>query len=100
MAKAFEASAPVSDIAPATEIGHPEHGAISLVRNGTVIQHGDLSQMIWKTAEIIAELSRYVCLAAGDIILTGTPAGVGPVERGDRIACSIEGVGDLAFEVI
>ncbi len=100
MAKAFENSAPVSVIAPAAEIGHPERGAISLVRNGAVVQHGDLSQMIWKTAEIIAELSRYVCLAAGDIILTGTPAGVGPVERGDRIACTIEGVGDLAFEVI
>ena len=100
MAKAFEGSAPVSAIAPAAEIGHPARGAISLVRNGAVVQNGDLSQMIWKTAEIIAELSRYVRLAAGDVILTGTPAGVGPVERGDRIACTIEGVGDLAFEVI
>ncbi|MCD1632434.1 fumarylacetoacetate hydrolase family protein [Martelella mediterranea] len=100
MAKAFEGSAPVSAIAPAAEIGHPARGAISLVRNGTVVQNGDLSQMIWKTAEIIAELSRYVRLAAGDVILTGTPAGVGPVERGDRIACTIEGVGELAFEVI
>lgn len=100
MAKAFEDSAPVCAIAPAAEIGHPDRGAISLFRNGARVQHGDLAQMIWKTAEIITELSRYVRLASGDIILTGTPAGVGPVERGDRIACSIERVGDLAFEVI
>ncbi|WP_180902093.1 fumarylacetoacetate hydrolase family protein [Martelella soudanensis] len=100
MAKAFDHSAPVSAIAPAAEIGHPDHGAITLVRNDVRVQNGDLSQMIWKTPEIIAELSRYVRLAAGDIILTGTPAGVGPVERGDRIFCAIEGVGELAFEVI
>lgn len=100
MGKAFEASAPVSAIAPASSIGHPDRGAITLKRNGAMIQEGDLSQMIWKTQEIIAELSRYVCLAAGDIILTGTPSGVGPVERSDKILCQIEGVGELAFEVI
>ncbi|MBB4122335.1 fumarylacetoacetate hydrolase family protein [Martelella radicis] len=100
MAKAFEHSAPVSAIAPAEEIGHPEKGAITLLRNGAETQNGDLNQMIWKVPEIIAELSRYVTLAPGDIILTGTPSGVGPVSRGDRIECEIETVGKLAFDVI
>lgn len=100
MAKAFEHSAPVSEIARAADIGHPGAGSITLYRNGAETQRGDLSQMIWKVPEIIAELSRYVMLAPGDIILTGTPSGVGPVSRGDRIACEIDTVAKLAFDVI
>lgn len=100
MAKAFEHSAPVSAIARAEDIGHPSTGAITLSRNSTEIQRGNLNQMIWKVPEIIAELSRYVTLAPGDIILTGTPSGVGPVCRGDHIACEIEAVAKLAFDVI
>ncbi|WP_174800587.1 fumarylacetoacetate hydrolase family protein [Martelella limonii] len=100
MSKAFDHSAPVSAIVPASAIGHPDHGAITLAINGRTVQSGDLSQMIWKTAEIIAELSRYVALAPGDIILTGTPSGVGPVKRSDHVACAIEGLAELAFEVI
>ena len=100
MAKAFEHSAPVSEIARAADIGHPDEGAITLSRNGAEVQRGNLNQMIWKVPEIIAELSRYVTLAPGDIILTGTPSGVGPVTRGDRIACEIETVAKLAFDVI
>lgn len=99
MAKAFEYSAPASKIAPAAKIGHPDHGAISLAINGTTIQSGDLAQMIWKTPEIIAELSRFVKLAPGDIILTGTPSGVGPVSRGDHLECAIAGVATLDFKV-
>ncbi|TNB48026.1 fumarylacetoacetate hydrolase family protein [Martelella lutilitoris] len=100
MAKAFEHSAPVSEIARAADIGHREEGAITLSRNGAEVQRGDLNQMIWKVPEIIAELSRYVTLAPGDVILTGTPSGVGPVSRGDHISCAIETVAKLAFDVI
>lgn len=98
--KAFEASAPISEIAPADEIGHPDKGRIVLTRNDTIVQDGDLGQMIWKVPEIVAELSKQFELAAGDVILTGTPAGVGPVMRGDRIACRIEGVGEMTLNVI
>lgn len=98
--KAFEASAPISKIVPASQIGHPDHGRITLKRNDAVVQDGDLNQLIWKVPEIIAELSKQFELAAGDVILTGTPAGVGPVLRGDRIACAIEGVGELTLTVV
>lgn len=98
--KAFEHSAPVSALVPADRIGHPAKGSIWLKRNGDTAQNGDLSQMIWKTPEIIAELSKLFTLAPGDIILTGTPAGVGPVARGDRIACGVGGVATLSLAVI
>ena len=100
IAKAFEKSAPISQIAPASAIGHPSSGAISLAVNGTIRQSGDLDQMIWKTAEIIAHLSGLFELAPGDLIMTGTPAGVGPVERGDRLEGVVDGVGILAVTVV
>lgn len=100
MAKAFENSAPISEVVPAEQCGHPENGRISLLRNGEVMQQGDLSQMIWKVPEIIAELSGYVSLAPGDIILTGTPSGVGPVERDDLVECAIDGLATLSFRVV
>jgi len=100
MAKAFESSAPVSAITRSLDIGHPHSGRIELLRNGKAVQVGDINQMIWKTQEIIAALSRFVALDAGDLILTGTPAGVGPVERDDHIECRIAGIGELSFDVI
>ncbi|AJY46430.1 fumarylacetoacetate hydrolase family protein [Martelella endophytica] len=100
MSKAFEHSAPASHIVTAADIGHPTAAAITLKRNDTLVQEGNLDQMIWKVPEIIAELSRAVRLAPGDIILTGTPAGVGPVERGDRIDCAIAGIAELSFKVV
>ncbi|WP_176084103.1 fumarylacetoacetate hydrolase family protein [Martelella sp. HB161492] len=100
MGKAFEHSAPASAITRASVIGHPAAAEIWLDRNGARVQTGNLDQMIWKVPEIIAELSRYVALAAGDIILTGTPSGVGPVQRGDRLVGHIEGIADLSFSVI
>ncbi|ORE97850.1 fumarylacetoacetate hydrolase family protein [Aurantimonas sp. 22II-16-19i] len=100
VAKAFEKSAPITEIVPATAIGHPASGAITLSVNGELRQAGDLSQMIWKTAEIIAHLSALFELAPGDLIMTGTPAGVGPVARGDRLEGSVEGVGRLAVAVV
>ena len=99
-AKAFEASAPVSPLVPAEKIGHPQQGAIWLDVNGERKQSGDLAQMIWKLPEIIVELSTLFTLSAGDIIMTGTPAGVGPILRGDRIRCGVEGVAQLDVEVI
>ncbi len=98
--KAFEHSAPISAIVPSERIGHPEHGRIWLNNNGAVVQDGNLNQMIMKPAEIIAELSRLFCLAAGDIILTGTPAGVAPVHKGDKLTCGIDGVAQLRLSVV
>lgn len=95
MGKGFDQSAPVSAIVPAAVCGHPARGFITLKVNGELRQNGDLSQMSWKVAEVIAELSRYVELKPGDLIFTGTPAGVGPVVRGDEIWGEIEGVGSL-----
>ena len=92
MAKGFDNSAPVGLL----RLGAPPAtGAISLTVNGDTRQTGDLSQMIWNVAEIIAALSRYVELAGGDLIFTGTPAGVGPVRRGDTVRASIAGLEPL-----
>ena len=88
-AKAFERSAPVGPIYAASEIGHPSSGRIELRVNGEVRQAGDLSDMIWSVAEIIAHLSRWVSLRQGDVILTGTPAGVGPVQVGETLTAGI-----------
>ncbi|CAN7469577.1 fumarylacetoacetate hydrolase family protein [Pararhizobium sp. LjRoot238] len=99
-AKAFEHSAPVSEIVPAETIGHPANGNIWLTVNGDRKQQGDLNQMIWKVPEIIAELSKLFTLAAGDVIMTGTPSGVGSVSRGDVISCGIDGVATLTVTVV
>jgi fumarylpyruvate hydrolase len=97
--KAFEHSAPCTEIVPAAQIGHPDHGAIWLKVNGEVKQAGDLNQMIWKTAEQVAILSRYFELQPGDVIFTGTPSGVGPVKKGDTLEGFVEGVGTLKLKV-
>jgi len=93
--KSFDYSAPCSKLYPAERIGHPSSGRISLTVNGEVRQQADLNQMIWKVAQIIAELSSLFELKAGDLIYTGTPAGVGPVEKGDRMVAAIEDVASL-----
>ncbi|WP_430511558.1 fumarylacetoacetate hydrolase family protein [Pannonibacter phragmitetus] len=99
-AKAFEHSAPIAPVIPASVCGHPQAGAITLTVNGTLRQSGDLNQMIWKIPEMIAYLSEYFTLAAGDVILTGTPSGVGPVVRGDRLEASVEGFAPFTVEVV
>jgi fumarylpyruvate hydrolase len=83
MGKGFDQSCPIGAIRPAAEAGNMTTGAIWLMINGEERQRGDLSEMIWSVAECIAALSRLVGLAAGDVLLTGTPAGVGPVVPGD-----------------
>lgn len=97
--KAFEDSAPITPLVPATEAGHPDAGAIRLTVNGDVRQEGDLNQMIWKIPEMISYLSDYFELAAGDVILTGTPAGVGPVMRGDMMEGTVDGLPSLKVAV-
>ena len=98
-AKGFDRSAPLSAIHQAADIGHPESGRIWLAVNDVVRQDGDLSQMIWRVAEAIAELSRYFELKAGDLLFTGTPAGVGALGPGDRLAGGIEGVGEIRLRI-
>lgn len=97
--KAFDASAPCGALVPASKIGHPAKGRIALKVNGAVKQDGDLNQMIWNVPETIWKLSEMVELAAGDIIMTGTPAGVGPLVSGDKVECEIEGVGSLKVSI-
>ncbi len=99
VAKAFEASAPCSAMVPATQIGHPAEGRIWLEINGAMKQNGDLAQMIWKVPEMIAYLSKLFTLQAGDLIFSGTPAGVGAVARGDAIRGGVDGVGTLDLRV-
>jgi fumarylpyruvate hydrolase len=98
--KAFESSAPASPLVPANEIGHPASGAIWLDVNGERRQTGDLNQMIWKVPEMISYLSGLFVLQPGDVIFSGTPSGVGPVKRGDRLKGHIDGIGDLEVSVV
>jgi fumarylpyruvate hydrolase len=98
--KAFDGSAPCTAIRPAAEIGHPAKGAVWLEVNGESRQRGDLAQLIWKVPEMIAYLSTLFTLAPGDLIFTGTPAGVGPVERGDLLRGGVEGIGTLTVRVV
>lgn len=96
--KSFDKSAPIGPVIPAAGFD-PSRGAITLEVNGETRQSGDLSLMTWKVPEIIAHLSGFYELQAGDVIYTGTPAGVGPVVRGDRMRARIEGLGEIVVTV-
>ncbi|BCP54176.1 fumarylacetoacetase [Kaistia sp. 32K] len=98
-AKAFAASAPIGDIVPASVLGHPASGRLTATVNGQPRQEGDLADMIWSVPEIIAHLSRWFVLAPGDLIFTGTPAGVGGLERGDVVVAEIDGIGSLEVSI-
>ena len=97
IAKGFDRSCPIGAIRPVAEIGHVSRGAIRLEINGELRQSGDLGDMIWSPAECVAALSRLVDLAPGDLLLTGTPAGVGPVHPGDTLRASCDGLGTLTI---
>ena len=97
--KAFDASAPCGPLQPATRIGHRSRGRIALKVNGQVRQDGDLAQMIWNVPEVIVKLSEMVELAAGDVIMTGTPSGVAATVAGDKLECEIAGVGKLTVTI-
>lgn len=99
IAKSFDHSAPCGALQPAARIGHPSKGRIWLSVNGKEAQSGDLVQMIWNVPEIVAQLSQQVALDAGDIIMTGTPAGVSRLQPGDRIECGCDGVGTLKVTI-
>lgn len=100
LAKGFDHSAPISAIQPASAIGHPARGAITLAVNGVERQRGDLADQIWTVPEIVAELSRAIALKPGDLIFTGTPSGVSSINRGDVIEGAIEGVGSLRTTIV
>lgn len=93
--KAFDASAPISAITPVATCGHFDNGSIKLWVNGELKQDADISDLIWKNHEIVSELSKLYTLKPGDLIFTGTPAGVGPVVAGDRIVLAIDRLGTL-----
>ncbi len=98
-AKAFDRSAPCGPIVPAKDSGHPKTGRIWLSVNGAVKQEGDLAEMIWPVADIVAICSEAVELRPGDLIFTGTPAGVGAVAPGDRVTGGVDGVGTVDIVV-
>lgn len=97
--KAFDHSAVVGPAYPVAKVGHPDKGAIKLTVNGILKQNGDLSELIWSVPEIISILSRSMTLAPGDLIMTGTPAGVGPLVQGDVCVASIERLGEIVTTI-
>ncbi|WP_219209857.1 fumarylacetoacetate hydrolase family protein [Variovorax boronicumulans] len=98
--KAFDGSAPCGELVPVAQAGHPAAGEIRLEVNGAQRQVGDLADMIWNVPDTIAYLSTLFTLQPGDLIFTGTPAGVGAVQRGDRLRGTVAGVGVLEAEVV
>ncbi len=99
MAKGFDASAPCSDLVPAARLGHPQEARIWLEVNGELKQQGNLNEMIWPIPDVIASLSRLVTLAPGDLIYTGTPAGVAALKPGDQLRGGVEGVAEFALSI-
>ena len=100
MAKGFDRSAPISAIMPASQSGIMSKGKIELRVNGELRQTGDIADMIWRIPEIVHELSTLVELAPGDLIFTGTPAGVSTVVRGDVLEAGVAGVGELVVRLV
>ena len=98
-AKGFDQSAPISAMHPATEIGHPDAGRIWLSVNGENCQNADLNELIWNVPEAIAELSTFFALVPGDLVFTGTPAGVGPLEVGDEVTGGIDGIDEIRITI-
>ena len=99
MAKGFDASAPCSPLLPVSEVGHPQEAAIWLEVNGQRKQEGNLNEMIWPIPDVIASLSRFVALAPGDLIFTGTPSGVDALHPGDRVRGGVDGVATFELDI-
>jgi len=97
--KGFDNSAPCGPIQPATIIGHPKTGRIWLAVNGAIKQDADIAELIWPVPDIIAFISTSMALAPGDLIYTGTPSGVGPVNPGDTITGGIDGAGEIVITI-
>ena len=98
--KDFDQAAPVGAITPAAKVGHPAKGKLWLKVNGTLKQNSDIDQMIWSVPEQIAFLSQYYALEAGDLIMTGTPAGVGAAKPGDELLAGIDRLGELKVKIL
>lgn len=99
VAKGFDHSAGIGSIHPAVVGGHHRTGRLWLTQNGTRRQDADLGDMIWNVADVITELSTFFELAPGDLIYTGTPAGVGPLQPGDEVIAGIDGLGEARFRI-
>ncbi|MBD9389206.1 MULTISPECIES: fumarylacetoacetate hydrolase family protein [unclassified Agrobacterium] len=97
--KSFDLSAPCGPVYPVEQVGHPATGRIKLEVDGKAHQDSDLGLMIWRTPEIISTLSRYYSLEPGDVIMTGTPDGVGPVTEGNVLVGSIDNLGTLTVTI-
>lgn len=97
--KAFDNSAPMGEITPIADCGHVTKGQIWLDVNGERQQEGDIDQFIWSIPEVIEHLTQSIALAPGDLIMTGTPAGVGPTVSGDKLEGGIEGLGTLSISI-
>ena len=98
--KAFDASAPIAPLYPASEVGHPAQAGIWLQVEGTDRQRSDIDKLIWSVPETIAYLSRFFELQPGDLIMTGTPEGVGPVVAGELMVGGVDGLGEIRVRVI
>lgn len=98
--KAFDQSAPCAAITPVAQCGHPNEGSIKLLVNGEVRQEGNLNQLIWNVPDTIAYLSTLFTLEPGDLIYSGTPAGVGPVKKGDVLEGSVDGLATLKTQIV
>jgi len=98
-AKAFDQSAPCTPLVPAQVCGHPRQGAIWLAVNGIERQRGDLSELLWPAPELVAMLSRSVVLQPGDLVFTGTPSGVGPLQPGDVVSGAVAHIGRFSMTV-
>ncbi|ALM85828.1 fumarylacetoacetate hydrolase family protein [Bordetella sp. N] len=98
-AKAFDYSAPCTPLVPAKSCGHPKQGAIWLSVNGIERQRADVADLLWSVPELIAMLSRSVTLAPGDLVFTGTPVGVAPLQPGDVVTAGVDGIGQLSMIV-
>ena len=97
--KSFDASGPCGPLQPVSAVGHPSKGAIWLNVNGETRQKGDLDELIWPVADVIAYISEAMTLQPGDLIFTGTPAGVGALNPGDTVSGGVEGVGEITFTI-
>jgi len=100
LGKAFDQSAPIGPLHPAQSVSGIEQAGIWLQVNGTDKQRSDIGKLIWSVAETIAYLSRYFRLEAGDLIYTGTPEGVGPVVRGDKMVGGVDGLGTISVQMV
>ena len=97
--KAFDRSAVIGPVHAASAVGHLANGAIKLTVNGVVKQDADLAELIWSVPEVVSIISRSIALQPGDLIMTGTPAGVGPLSEGDTCVVEIAGLGQVTTHI-